>query len=199
MVSVFFMISRIKQRLPCKLNRKGSLLSLYFCHGSKIIFFRRHRRLNGRHQSCGCLSCYGRPSLSYGYRHCSCLSCVPSSTRSFLGMNCCYGCSCHSTSCRFCPMNWVCCSCRYLNQLMTDAMRKNLVGAHIQSWSAKDGCCWARYSFGADCFGCSCWRCCSMDGCSKHFPGGHWCWQKDGRSPWDEYSPTDGCLRWQVC
>lgn len=186
--SAFFMVIWIKQRLPCQLNCKGSLLSLYFCHGSKIIFFRRHRRLNGRHQSCGFrLSCYGfRLSLNYGCRHYSCRpSCVLSSTRSFLEMSCCYDCSCHLMSCYFCSTNWVCCSCRYLNRLMTDATRKNLVGAHIQSWSAKDGCCWARYSFGADCFGCLRWHCCSMDGYSKHCPCGRWCWLRDGRSPWD--------------
>ncbi len=157
MVRIFFMVKRVKTKTTLLLNCKGSLLSLKYCHGSEIIFFHR-RHLNGR---CCCYdrrSCCGcRLSLSYGCHHCSCcLSCVPNSTTSFSTESC-YGCSCRSMSCFCWTTSWVCYSCRCCSGLpMTNAKRKSLADAHILNWSVKDGCCWARCSFGAGCFGCSC-------------------------------------------
>ena len=159
-----------------------------------IIFFHRHP--NGR-----CWSCGRRPNWSCGYhrsfrlngfRRYNCCHGL-SLTRNFSATSCCFCCSCHSTSWVCCLTSWACYSCRCCSNLpMKDATRKNPAGAHTRSWSVRDGCCWAKYSFGVDCFGCSCWHCCLTDGFPTRYRRGCWHSLTDGCSSWD------GCL-WKVC
>ena len=183
-VSILFMVNRIKKDYLAICNCKGSLLLSICCSGSKIIFF-RHQSCGRRLMSCGChrrLNYRGYRqswSLNHGCLHCSC--CLSrdlnlNSKRSFSKAWCfCY--SCRSMSCFCCTSRLSCCFCfRCLRQLKKDVKRMSLVGVHILSWSVKDGCCWARCSFDVRHFGCPCGHCLSLkDGWQRHCPCGRWC------------------------
>ena len=194
--SVFFMVDRIKKRLPCVSICKGSLL--FSKSVGKFIFFRHHRHCDRRRWNCGCcLSCgCSSLNLSYGFHRCSCCpNCGLSLTKSFSMMRNCFCCSYRSTrsfskvSC-FCCRNRLknssccfCCSCRCSSLRRKNSWKRtSFADVRIRSWNATGGCCWARCSFGARCFGCRCaryssWtdaagqRCCRC-GC--------WCLPRDG-------------------
>lgn len=184
MVRIRFII----KRLPCKWDRKGSLLFSNSTYLLKFICVRRPNCVRRRHLNCDFrfLNCGCRPNSSYGFRRYNCCpNCGLNSMRNFSKANC-FCCNCRLTSCSCCSMNWVCYSCRcwscfcWWSSLKPSGMRTSLADEHIPSWNAMGGCCWARCSSGAHWFGCPCgrwlsrWSCLS-DGLPRHCPCDRWC------------------------
>ena len=144
----------------------------------QIIFFRR-LNLHGFRQSCGYLNLNcGLRSLNsnHGFRYCNCclsygLSLKMSFSKErhcFCWKNCLRGLNCYF--CYSCRWSFFCSSQR------KDVMKMSSTDAHILSWSATDGYCWVRCSFGVHRFGC-----------------------QGGQLPfWQDVVERSCCLRW-VC
>ena len=174
-------------------NCKGSLFLSNITCVLLFIFFRRlscdrHRLSYGFRPSCDCLS------LSCGCRRCSCYpSCGLSSTSCCLCCSCwmsCLCCSCRSRSCFCCRSHWSCCFCcsyRCSTSCFCSFLKwrdaTSFAGAHIQSWSVRVGCCWARCRSDVRRSGCPCGHCWHLkDGWLRRCPCDHWCLRKDGCS-----------------
>ena len=161
--------------------------------GAVIIFFRhlRHRDFRRLNYDCWSLSC-GLSCWSYGFRRysccpscglslkrncCLCCSCLKTS---FSKRRNCFCCSCHSKKSCLCCRNRLkslsCCpcySCRCWNSKRKNFLKRmSSADARIRNWNATGGCCWARCSFDARCFGCQCGRYLNWQGVAEL----HCCW-----------------------